>query len=217
MRWLLVKDLQILKRSPLVPSLLVISPIVIAVLVGFALSRGPDKPRVAFLNEVPAGQSLSLGDTQLDQNAAKDELCGRIDCIAVDSREEAEEKVRSGEVLAALILPKDLVEKLRSTITTNNFEQPVGEVIVNEEDPVKRQLVDDRITSLVNEANLKVSNQFSDVLTTSLQLLIKGGDFGFLGQTVKILGLEQTQALLENVARKLRSTITTNNFEQPVV
>src|ERR1044072_1553514 len=107
MRWVLVKDLQILKRSPLVTSLLVIYPIVIAVLVGFALSRGPDKPRVAFLNEVPAG--LSLDDTQLDQNAAKDELCGRIDCIAVDSREEAEEKVRSGEVLAALILPKDLV------------------------------------------------------------------------------------------------------------
>ena len=56
MRWLLLKDLQILRRSPLVTALLVIYPVVIAVLVGFALSRGPDKPRVAFLNEVPKGQ-----------------------------------------------------------------------------------------------------------------------------------------------------------------
>ena len=62
MRWLLVKDLQILRRSPLLLALLVIYPIVIAVLIGFALSRGPDKPRVAFLNLVPPAQSeLELG------------------------------------------------------------------------------------------------------------------------------------------------------------
>ena len=34
-----------------------IYPVVIALLIGFALSRGPSKPRVAFLNEVPASQS----------------------------------------------------------------------------------------------------------------------------------------------------------------
>ena len=48
MRWLLVKDLRILRRSPLLVALLVLYPIVIAVLIGFALSRGPDKPEVAF-------------------------------------------------------------------------------------------------------------------------------------------------------------------------
>ena len=54
MRWLLLKDLQILRRSPLQAVLLVLYPVLIAVLVGFAISRGPEKPRVAFLNEVPA-------------------------------------------------------------------------------------------------------------------------------------------------------------------
>jgi len=47
-RWLLLKDLQILRRSPLLVALLVIYPIVIAVLFGLALSGGPEKPRVAF-------------------------------------------------------------------------------------------------------------------------------------------------------------------------
>ena len=70
MRWLLVKDLQILRRSPLITALLVIYPIVIAVLVGFALSRGPDKPRVAFLNEVPKGSTFSVGTSDLDENQA---------------------------------------------------------------------------------------------------------------------------------------------------
>ena len=64
MRWLLVKDLRILRRSPLLVSLLVIYPIVIAVLIGFALSRGPDKPEVAFYNGLSEGgrESSSAAD-----------------------------------------------------------------------------------------------------------------------------------------------------------
>ena len=67
MRWLLLKDLQILRRSPLLVALLVLYPIVIAVLIGFALSRGPDKPEVAFYNGL-AGQSavVELGGERID-------------------------------------------------------------------------------------------------------------------------------------------------------
>ena len=65
MRWLLVKDLQLLRRSPLVTGLLVIYPIVLAVLIGLAISRSPEKPRVAFLNQIPAGTGLQLGDRRL--------------------------------------------------------------------------------------------------------------------------------------------------------
>ena len=63
MRWLLVKDLQILRRSPLVTALLIVYPIVLAVLIGLAISRSPEKPRVAFLNQIPQGSGLSLGTT----------------------------------------------------------------------------------------------------------------------------------------------------------
>ena len=59
MRWLLLKDLRILRRSPLLVALLVLYPIVIAVLIGFALSRGPDKPEVAFYNGL-AGQPTNV-------------------------------------------------------------------------------------------------------------------------------------------------------------
>jgi len=67
MRWLLIKDLKILKRSPLLVALLVIYPIVISVLIGLALSKGPDKPRVAFVNEVPpAANVIQLGSEKID-------------------------------------------------------------------------------------------------------------------------------------------------------
>ena len=70
MRWLLLKDLQILRRSPLQAVLLVAYPVLIAVLVGFAISRSPEKPRVAFLNEVPSDARVSVGSPQLPRSAS---------------------------------------------------------------------------------------------------------------------------------------------------
>src|SRR6202008_2201042 len=65
--WLLLKDLRILRRSPLLVSLLVVYPIAIAVLIGAALSAGPSKPRVAFANLVPAGESkVQIGGQSID-------------------------------------------------------------------------------------------------------------------------------------------------------
>ena len=158
MRWLFIKDLQILRRSPLVTALLVVYPVVIAVLIGFALSRGPETPRVAFLNQVPEDQQLVLAGTEFDIAGARSELCSRIECIPVSSEDEAREMVRSGDALAALILPEDLIQKLQS-LGSLAPSQPTVRVLVNEEDPVKARLVDDRISSLVTEANLRISEQ----------------------------------------------------------
>jgi len=114
MRWLLLKDLQILRRSPLQAALLVLYPILIAVLVGFAISRGPEKPRVAFLNEIPKGTPFRIGGEHFDIIGARSELCARIECVRVQTRQQAIDKVKSGDVLGALILPADLIDKLQS-------------------------------------------------------------------------------------------------------
>jgi len=199
MRWLLLKDLQILRRSPLVTALLVLYPIVIAVLIGFALSRGPSDPRVAFLNEIPAGEQFSLGgEGEFDKDAARARLCKRVDCVDVSSREEAARMVADGEVLAALIVPADLIDKLQS-LTSLDPEQPTVEVLVNEDDPLKAQLVDDRVQALITEANLIVAQQISDQAAVYLDALIQGGTFEIplIGDTIEILGLERSADLLE--------------------
>jgi ABC-type multidrug transport system permease subunit len=201
-RWLLLKDLTLLRRSPLITALLVIYPIAIAVLIGFALSGGPDKPRVAFLNEVPTDTPFSLGGESFDVVGARDELCERIECVRVSSREEARELVESGDVLGALILPADLIEKLRS-LGGLTPERPVVEVLVNEEDPVKGQLVDDRINALLSDANLRVSQTVSEVSTQYLEILLEGGSFGFLDQNFEILGLRNSARILEEVRAEL--------------
>src|ERR687886_1888101 len=98
MRWLLLKDLQILRRSPLLVALLVVYPVVISLLVGLAIDRPPEKPKVAFANLVPPGESgFAIGGRTLDVADYAPRLFQAIDAIRVPTREDAIAKVRSGE------------------------------------------------------------------------------------------------------------------------
>ena len=206
MRWLLLKDLQILRRSPLLTALLVIYPIVLAVLIGFAVSRGPDKPRVAFFNEIAAQRGgLDLGESGFSQEAAFDQLCDRIECVTVNSRDEALEKVGDGDVLAALIIPEDFLDKLQSQLSGSGLEPASVEVFVNEDDPVKARLVDDRISSLITEANLVLSDEISKQLLNYLDVLVAGGtvDVPIIGQSIDVLGLRKSEAVLKAIRAEL--------------
>ena len=199
MRWLLRKDLQVMRRSPLVTALLVLYPIALAVLIGLALSAGPSDPRVAFLNEIPDADEVAIGGSEVDPVSARGELCGRVECVDVDSEEEARRMVEDGEVLAALILPEDFADQVQS-LGGLNPTSPTVQVIVNEEDPVKAQLVEDRIQSLITEANLIVSQQISESSAGYLDLLLQGGELSFLGQSLDVLGLEETERILSAIS-----------------
>ena len=123
MGWLLLKDLRILRRSPLLVALLVLYPIVVAVLIGFALSRGPDKPEVAIYNGL-AGQptKVELGGREIDLAAEGQRLFDAVEPVQVDSRAEAIQKVRDGDVLGALIVPDDLATNLQSGLEPGTVE-----------------------------------------------------------------------------------------------
>ncbi len=195
MRWLLLKDLQILRRSPLQAVLLVAYPVLIALLVGFAISRDPEKPRVAYLNEVPSDTRVSVGERPLPAVDVDRRVCARVECVQVEDRKEAVEKVESGDVLAALILPEDLVDQINS-LSTLTPGTPKVEVLVNQEDPVKAQLVDERITTLMAQANLAIARRIAAEAGRYLDLLIEGGQFQLSGFSVQVLGLRTAARIL---------------------
>lgn len=198
MRWLLLKDLQILRRSPLQAVLLVAYPVLIALLIGFAISREPGKPRVAFLNEVPPGARIAGGNGELPAVGVNERICREVECVDVTDRAEAEAKVRDGDVLAALILPADLIDRLNS-LSTLSPETPEVDVIVNEENPLKAQAVDDRVTALLARANLFIARQIAKEGGRYLSLVVEGGDFDVLGQPIEILGLRAVATILESL------------------
>jgi ABC-2 type transport system permease protein len=198
MRWLLLKDLQILRRSPLQAALLIAYPVLIALLIGFAISREPGKPRVAFLNEVPPGARIAGGGGKLPAVGVNERICAQVECVDVASRKQAEAKVREGDVLAALILPADLIDRLNS-LSTLSPETPEVDVIVNEEDPLKARVVDDRITALLAQANLFIARQIAKEGGRYLSLVVDGGSFDVLGRSVEILGLRAVASILQSL------------------
>jgi ABC-2 type transport system permease protein len=199
MRWLLVKDLQILRRSPLLVALLVLYPIVVALLVGTALSSGPSKPKVAFANLVPAGEArINVGGRELDATTYASKLFDAVDPIRVDSREEAIEKVRSGEALGALVIPPDVIERLQSTLALGGGEPPAVEVYYSAENPLKRRYVEATIDATLADANKALSDEIFKETARYLNLIVAGGTLSLpvVGE-VDILGLRNAQAIID--------------------
>lgn len=199
MRWLLLKDLRILRRSPLLVSLLVLYPIVIAVLIGFALSRGPDKPEVAFYNGL-AGQPaiVELGGERIDLTQEGRRLFEEIDPVPVDSRAEAIQKVRDGDVLGALIISEDLASNLQSTL-----EPGTVEVFYNAEDPAKKEFVENTIEAQVQRANAALTKRIAEEALDLLDLISEGGEYSFLGQEFDVLGLARSDRILAEAREEL--------------
>ena len=214
MRWLLIKDIQILRRSPLLLALLVIYPIVIAVLIGFALSRGPDKPRVAFVNQLPAEQNqLDLGGEEIDLSDYADTLFESIEPVRIDCskqtpeecKEEGLEKVRNGDVLAALVIPEDITQRVQALQSLQATDPPTVEVFYNAEDPVKARYVQDTIKSRGQDANAALTKKLTEVALSYLDLIVEGGSVSLpiLGGEIEILGLERAEAIVRAAQAEL--------------
>jgi ABC-2 type transport system permease protein len=198
LRALLAKDLRILARSPLLLVLLVVYPLLVAGLIGLSLSRGPDKPKIAFVNEVPAGQEFSIGDQTFDFSFTERRLRRHADPVAVRSRAAAERMVRDGDVLAALIVPSDTAQKLDS-----GLESPQLDVLVNEKDPIKARLVDDAIESAVADANRRISRALTRTSIEYLNLLLDGGRVNVLGREFTVLGLRRIGTAIARARKRL--------------
>jgi ABC-type multidrug transport system permease subunit len=196
MRWLLIKDLQILRRSPFLVGLLVVYPIAIALMIGLALSSPPGKPTVAFYNQVAPGHGrLGLGRQQVDVAQYASGLLASVHPLRVDSRAAAVADVRSGRALAAVIIPGDLPQQLQSLISTG-IGSPTVEVILNSNDPVERQFVQQAISSRLAEVEQAVSKQVLRVAISDLQQVLSGGQLRFLGQSVRLLGLRSARTIV---------------------
>ena len=203
MRWLLIKDLQILRRSPLLVSLLIIYPIAIALMIGFALSSPPGKPKVAFLSEVAPGQGrINFGNQQINVAQYANELFQSIDPIKVHTRAEAIAKVKNGEALAALIIPADIGQQIQSLVTAG-VGNPRVELILNSKDPIERQFVNQTISSRLNQVEQAVSKQVLRVAVSDLQQVLSGGTIQFLGQNFHLLGLRNARTIVQGTLAAL--------------
>jgi ABC-2 type transport system permease protein len=181
-------------------ALLVIYPIVIAVLIGFALSRGPDKPRVAFYNGLSVSAStIELGGHKLNLADEEGALFADVQVVKAKSPDDVIKKVKDGDVLAGIVIPKDLASNLQSTLESGKLK-----VFYNSEDPAKQAYVENTIEAQVKAANAALTKRIAEEALRLLNLIGNGGVYHFLGQDFNVLGLKRAEAILHDT----RTTLT---------
>ncbi|HEY7952861.1 MAG TPA: ABC transporter permease [Solirubrobacteraceae bacterium] len=194
MKWLLGKDLLILRRSRVLVAVLVIYPIAIALLIGLAISRSPGKPKVAIVNLAPPGATVELGGSKVEVGRYYSQLFSEVQPLKVKTRAEAVEKVRSGEALAAVVIPANIAAKLSSVLTQGQLE------VIYNGDALQQSLAQSKIQAAVAQANLEISLQIRKLASRGISLLLQGGDLSQLGINQKrLLGLEELPKVLDGL------------------
>ncbi len=212
MRWMLLKDLQILQRSKLLVGLLIVYPIAIATLMGFALSSGPDEPRVAFLSQVPENRdTIRIGGEKIDVDTYTDELFEAIEKVDVPNRVVALEKVRSGEALAAVIIPPDFTTKL----STGGFSSASVEVVYNG-DALKQSFVRSTISSKLAAADAALAKKVNELAGTYVDIIMNGGEIDVLGASFNLLGLRKADERLQTAVKSPALSPQLRRLLQPV-
>jgi ABC-type transport system involved in cytochrome c biogenesis permease component len=200
-RWLLLKDLLILRRSRLLLALLIVYPVVIALLIGFAISRSPSHPRVAIVDETPPGESIKVGGQLVSVRAYARQLFSQVQAVEAASRAQAIAKVKSGEVLAAVVIPPDIAARVSSAT-----EKAQLEVLYNG-NALEQSLVQSTLSSALAQANLGFSAQIQHAASTVIASLLRGGRLASIGAPENLIGLEQIAPTLARIiARQPRGS-----------
>jgi ABC-type multidrug transport system permease subunit len=193
MRWLLRKDLVILGRSRLLLALLIVYPVAIALLIGFAISRGPSRPRVAIVDQTAPGETVKVGGERIAVSRYARELFSQVDAVEVPSRAQAVAKVKSGEALAAVVIPADIAARVASAT-----ERAQVEVLYNG-NALEQSLVQSTLDSALAQANLGFSAQIQQAAGSVIGSLLRGGRLGSIGAPEDLIGLDQIAPTLGGI------------------
>ncbi|HEV2973802.1 MAG TPA: ABC transporter permease [Solirubrobacteraceae bacterium] len=196
MKALLGKDLLILRRSRLLVGVLVVYPIAIALLIGLAISRSPSKPKVAIVNETSPGQTVQVGSERVPVGAYAEQVFSQVQPVHADSRAHAVQKIESGEVLAAVVIPPNIAARLGS-----GLKQAQLEVLYNG-NALEQSIVHAQIESALAQANVGFSEQIQRAASQAIGALLSGRNLGVLGAP-ELIGLGRIAPELHAIARRL--------------
>jgi ABC-2 type transport system permease protein len=206
-RALLAKDLLILRRSRLLVALLVIYPIAIALLIGLAISRSPGKPKVAVVDETPPGQTVSVGNRRVSVDAYAQQIFSQVQSERVATRSQAVQKIESGEVLAAVVIPPNIAARLGA-----GLKQAQLEVIYNG-NALEQSIVRAQIESALAQANVGFSEQIQRAASQAIGALLSGRNLGVLG-VPELVGLGKIAPELQAIAERLPQGRDRTTLEQ---
>jgi ABC-type transport system involved in cytochrome c biogenesis permease component len=195
-RLVLAKDLRTLLRTPVLLSVLLAYPLLIAALLGLVAGYANSKPRVAFVDEDGLPPHLVVGAHDFDVNATIDEVARNVRLVRL-SADDARHELADGRVVAVITVPPGFVATLQQMV-----QSPTLEVAITRGGTSGR--VRQQVQALVYTLNRKLQRAYIDANLRYVQLLLHGGDGTFLGQEFDVLGLDATARELKELPQSAR-------------
>jgi ABC-2 type transport system permease protein len=180
-----LKDLRVLRRSPLLLGVLLAYPLAIAGLVGLVAGYASSKPRVALVDPDRLPPTVVVGGKSFDVRQTIDQVSRNVRLVRL-SRAEAERELANGEVVAVLTVPRgfvaDLVGMVRSPVLTVELA-PGG----------LRPRLEQQVQALVYSLNRQLQRAYIGTNIQYVRLILHGGTGSFLGREFQLLGLDGAQ------------------------
>jgi ABC-2 type transport system permease protein len=188
---LVAKDLRVLRRSPLILGVLVAYPLVVAALVGLVAGFANAKPRVALVDLDGLPKTVDIGGESFDVDRTIDRASREVDLVRLD-QDEARRQLETGEVVATVTVPRGFMADLRGMVRSPALllETTRGGVAPR---------VTQQVQALVYALNQQLQAAFIATNIDYIRLLQVGGRGTFLGRDFDILGLAETQRLLDEL------------------
>jgi ABC-2 type transport system permease protein len=171
---------------------LVIYPVAIALLIGLAISRSPGRPKVAIVDETPPGQTVQVGSERVPVSEYAERLFDQVQPQRASTRARAIEQIKSGEVLAAVVIPPNIAARLGS-----GLKQAQLEVLYNG-NALEQSIVQAQIESALAKANVGFSEEIQRAASQAIGALLSGRNLGVLGSP-DLIGLGQIPRKLNGI------------------
>lgn len=188
---LLGKDLRVLRRSPALVAALVVYPLLFAVLVGLVVRFAADRPRVAFVDLDNLPERLTIAGHEFDVDRVIEQVNDKADLVPM-SEDQARRELETGEVVAAIVVPRGFAAKLRAMVESPTLRLEASQGGLAGRFELQTEALVFRLNRLLSEAYISANLEY-------VKLLVKGGKSSFLGNEFDVVGLEQAGELLEEL------------------
>lgn len=185
------KDLLVLRRTPLLLGVLVTYPLVIAALVGLVAVYASSKPRVALVDQEGLPSRVEIGGQSFDVERMIRRVSDDVSLVRLDE-DAAREQLSTGKVVAVVTVPPGFISDLRAMVRSPKLELQTARGGVSSR-------VTQQVQALVYSLNRELQGAFIASNLVYIDLLQRGGSGTFLGQRFDVLGLEQAEALLDEL------------------
>jgi ABC-2 type transport system permease protein len=183
----------VLRRSPILVAALVLYPIVFAVLVGLVVRYANERPRVAFVDLDDLPEVLAVGGQEFDVERIIDQVDESVDLVPL-SEEEAKRQVATGEIVAAIVVPRGFAARLRGMVESPRL------VLKTARGGVSGR-VEQQTQALVYSLNRRLQRAYIEANLEYVNLILEGGEGDFLGNEFDIVGLEEAGEKLAEIER----------------